>query len=203
MKNFIKRVISAHFKKPAGLIGRITSNIMTKGNRSNYDVLLKDMAIRDNDKILEIGYGPGIGIGMIAAVCASCSIYGIDFSKLMYNKATATNKGFIEAGKVKLLYGDFISTDIQTGGFDKIFCINVVYFWNDLQPPFKKIKALLNSSGKFYFYMAHPDFLKKLNPADDIFNRYSIEEVAEALSVAGFSRVDHYFNKGYYITATA
>ena len=203
MKNFLKRMISAHFKKPSGLIGRFTSRLMVKGNKSNYDVLLRDMNIQPGDKILEIGYGPGIGINRIAAKCTSCEICGIDFSKLMYHKATAMNKAFIDSGHVRLLYGEFVNTAINITGLDKIFCINVVYFWNDLQPPFKKIKSLLKQDGKFYFYMAHPDFLRKLNPADDIFNKYSIEQVTAALSSAGFTNIKHYFNKGYYITAGA
>ena len=197
----IKRLISSNFKKPAGLIGRLTSKLMVKGNKVNYAVLLKDLSIQPADKILEIGYGPGIGIAMIAEACNSCEIYGIDFSKLMYKKAQALNRKYINEGKVKLFYGDFVATNIDADGFDKIFCINVVYFWNNLETPFKKVRSFLEENGRFHFYMAHPDFIKKLNPADDIFNKYSIEQITAALSNAGFNNIQHYFNKGYYISA--
>ena len=46
--------------------------------------------------------------------------------------------------------------------FDKIFCINVVYFWNDLHKPFEKIKSLLKDDGVFCFYMEKKEDLKKL-----------------------------------------
>ena len=75
---------------------------------------------------------------MITEACNSCTVYGIDFSKLMYKKAQALNHKYIDEGRVTLLYGDFVASDIGSDGFDKIFCINVVYFWNNLQPPLKK-----------------------------------------------------------------
>ncbi|MEP6949235.1 MAG: hypothetical protein ABI863_08180 [Ginsengibacter sp.] len=56
----IKKIIVSQFKKPTGLFGIFTSNLMIKGNRGNYDSLIKDLNIKPNDKILEIGYGPGI-----------------------------------------------------------------------------------------------------------------------------------------------
>ena len=50
-------------------------------------------------------------------------------------------------------------------------------------------------------YMAHKDFIAEKNPAHDIFNKYSIEQIEDALTAAGFNSVDHYFDKGYYIKA--
>jgi SAM-dependent methyltransferase len=197
----IRNLIASQFKKPTGLFGMFTSNLMIKGNKSSYDNLIKDLNIKANDKILEIGYGPGIGINLIAETCQSCIIHGIDFSKLMYRRATELNRKYIDDKRAKLLFGDFLTTNIGTYDYDKIFCLNVVYFWDDLQPPFEKIKSLLKKGGVFCFYMAHKDFLIKKKSPDEIFNKYSIEEITDALKQAGFSEIDHYFDKGYYVKA--
>jgi SAM-dependent methyltransferase len=199
----IRNLMASQFKKPTGLFGMFTSNLMIKGNRSNYDTLIKDLNIKANDKILEIGYGPGIGINLIADTCQSCSIHGIDFSKLMYRRATELNRKYIDDKRAKLLFGDFLTTNIGTYDYDKIFCLNVVYFWDDLQRPFEKIKSLLKKDGMFCFYMAHKDFLIKKKSPDEIFNKYSIEQITGALKQAGFSEIDHYFDKGYYVKAKA
>lgn len=196
------RKIAMQFKKPSGFWGKISSNMMIKGNRPAYDVLLNDLNIQSGDKILEIGYGPGVGIGLIAEKFGSCSLYGIDFSELMFKRAAKRNKQFIEDNKVKLFYGDFIETDINTKDFDKIFFLNVVYFWDDLHKPFKKVHSLLKDGGVLFFYMASKDDLVKIKFAQtDIFNKYSIEQITDALKSAGFSKVDHNFKKGYYIKA--
>jgi ubiquinone/menaquinone biosynthesis C-methylase UbiE len=196
-----KELIAWQFKKPTGLFGLLISNLMIKGNRSNYEILLRDLDIKPHDKILEIGYGPGIGISLIAEKCTSCVIHGIDFSKLMYKRASDLNKRYIHDNNVRLLLGDFLTLEIDLKDYDKVFCLNVVYFWNDLLQPFEKIRSLLKKGGKFCFYMAHKDFLIKKKSPDKIFNKYSIEQVTEALTKTGFSRIDHYYDKGYYIKA--
>ena len=196
-----KELIALQFKKPTGLFGMLTSNLMIKGNRSNYEILLRDLDIQPHDKILEIGFGPGIGISLIAEKCNSCVIHGIDFSKLMYKRASNLNKIYIHDNKVRLLLGDFLTLEIDLKDYDKVFCLNVVYFWNDLLQPFEKIRSLLKKGGIFCFYMAHKDFLIKKKSPDKIFNKYSIEQVTEALTKTGFSRIDHYYDKGYYIKA--
>lgn len=193
--------IANQFKKPSGFWGRIVSRLMVKGNRHAYDTLLKDMNVQSGEKLLEIGYGPGIGIQLLAEA-ANCRIYGVDFSELMFRKASKRNKELIDNKQVDLLYGDFIETPINAEDFDKVFCLNVVYFWKDLNPPFLKIKSLLKNGGAFYFYMAKKEDLSKLKFTDDsVFNKYTIEEVTEALNAAAFRTVTHHFNMGYFVKA--
>ncbi len=135
---------------------------------------------------------------MIAQTCTSCTIHGIDFSRLMYNRAKKYNKQYIP-GKVQLQYGDFLKMPGDSNSYDKVFCLNVVYFWSELNEPFKKILSLLKKGGSFYIYMADKDALK--TAPDSVFNKYSIEQVVESLKSARFSQVENYFDKGYYIKA--
>jgi cyclopropane fatty-acyl-phospholipid synthase-like methyltransferase len=196
------RKIGMQFKKPTGVLGKIVANLMIIGNRSAYETLIKDLAIQKNDKILEIGYGPGIGLDLISKRFDTSYIYGIDFSGLMYRRAARRNRQVIKQNRVHLLFGDFVETEISTRWFDKIFCINVVYFWDELQKPFERVKSLLKDNGIFCFYMAKKDDLNKIKfTEDDIFNKYTIEQVSEALKSAGFNEIDYYYRKGYYIKA--
>ena len=194
-----KNFIATQFKKPSGLFGIFSSNVMIKGNKPKYEKLIKDLDLQSGDKLLEIGYGPGVGINMIAKACTSCTIHGIDFSNLMYRRASKYNKQYLDNSTMLLQYGDFLKTPIISNAYDKIFCLNVVYFWNELQEPFKKVLSLLKAGGAFYIYMANRDALKKA--PDNVFNKYSIEQVVEALKSAGFGDVEYYSEKGFYIKA--
>jgi cyclopropane fatty-acyl-phospholipid synthase-like methyltransferase len=194
-----KQFIATQFKKPSGLFGLISAYLMIKVNKFKYEKLIKYLELQPKDKLLEIGYGPGIGINMIAKACPSCTIHGIDFSKLMYERASKHNKQYLDNGTMLLQYGDFLKASIVSNEYDKIFCINVVYFWNELEEPFKKVLSLLNTRGAFYIYMATPDFLKKA--PENVFNKYSIEQVIKALKSVGFEDVGYYLEKGYYIKA--
>jgi len=110
-----REFIASQFKKPTGLFGIFSANIMVKNNQKNYNRLIRDLDLQPQDKVLEIGYGPGIGIQMIAERCATCSIHGLDFSKLMYKRATKYNKPYIKAGRVQLLQveGEVIHVIVQ------------------------------------------------------------------------------------------
>jgi cyclopropane fatty-acyl-phospholipid synthase-like methyltransferase len=197
-----RNFIGGQFKRPSGWFGNFASKIMIKGNRNKYEILIKEMDIQSDDKLLEIGYGPGLGIHMITQLCESCNIHGVDFSKLMYKKASKYNKSNIETGKVQLQYGDFLNIFIAKNQYDKIFCLNVIYFWDELYKPFEKTLSLLKTNGVFFMYMADADTLNEKKAPDGIFNKYSIEQVVGSLKSAGFTTIEHYFKKGHYITAT-
>ena len=125
------RFIGKQFRKPTGFLGKIISRIMIRGNRVAYDKIIPDLAIAPNDKILEIGYGHGLGIGMIASGY-HCTVTGIDFSELMFREASQRNKKHIDQKKVDLYLGDFLTTDMGSNNFDKVFCINVIYLFNHI-----------------------------------------------------------------------
>ncbi len=198
----ILKKIGVQLRKPSGFLGWLISCLMIKWNRISYEHVIKDLKIQPNNKILEIGYGPGIGIKLLSDRYKSCAIYGIDFSELMYIRASRRNRQFINDGRVHLILGDFVSTGLTINGFDRIFCINVVYFWNNLIVPFERIKSLLKDDGMFCLYMEKKENLAKLKfTKDDVFNKYSIENLSEALKSAGFREINYYYNKGYYIQA--
>lgn len=114
----------------------------------------------------------------------------------MYNRASKYNRQYLN-DKVQLQYGDFLK--MNSTAYDKIFCLNVVYFRDDLIKPFKKVISLLKPGGAFHIYMADKEMLKRAT--DGVFNKYSIQQVVESLKTAGFAEVDNFFDKGYYIKA--
>ncbi len=196
------RSLGMQLRKPSGFFGKIVSAMMIKWNRNRYEILINDLKIQPNDKLLEIGYGPGLGINLISKEHKSCQVYGIDFSELMYLKATKRNKQFVDSNRVKLMFGDFLETEIGIKEFDKVFCLNVIYFWDNLQKPFEKVSSLLKNDGLFYIYMDSKEDLAKVSFADDdIFNKYTIEQVVDALKLFGFREIDYFFDKGYFVKA--
>ena len=194
------RKTGLQFKKPTGFYGRIISRLMISGNKHAYNTLIPLLNINSKDKILEIGYGPGVGINMIARQYDTDEIYGLDYSGLMLKSASERNSQHIRNGRVHLMLGDFLEAEIPSIDFDKIFCLNVIYFWDDLEKPFKRVYSLLKKGGAFCIFMQKSDNLEKAKfTKDDIFNKYSIGQVFAALEYAGFKEISHKFSKGYYI----
>lgn len=179
-------IIGNQFKKPSGFLGKLICRKMKKGNAIAYEKLFENMTLAPGDKVLEIGFGPGLGIHYITENYDSILVDGIDFSKLMYNQAYKKFLPKINQGLINLYFGDFVIGNIPKK-YDKIFCINVIYFWKDLDEAFLKIKSMLKPGGAFYFYMSDKEVLDKLPfTKEDIFNKYSLEEVLSSLTDLGY-----------------
>lgn len=195
MGNFIAN----QFRKPSGLGGRIVSFLMKRGNSFAYDKIIEELDIKQNDHILEIGYGHGIGIDRICNTF-DCRITGIDFSELMHKEATKRNRKHLEKKKVSLNFGDYLTFTCNENAFDKIYFTNVIYFWNKIETPFRKIRNELKSDGVFCFFMAQSENLRKMKfTTDDVFNKYEIEYVVKELENAGFRDIKYKLDGGYFV----
>jgi SAM-dependent methyltransferase len=103
------------------------------------------LAIKPADRILEIGFGPGIAAGRAAAKAAE--VVGLDRSVLMVRQATRRNKELIAKGKLKLVLGSVEELTPELGLFDKIYSMNVVQFWREPVAVFRGLRTLLKPGG--------------------------------------------------------
>ena len=194
------RELGEQLRKPSGTYGKLVAKMMERRNREFYEKIIIDLELKSGDKIYEIGYGPGLGINLIANSTIDCSISGIDYSELMVRKATKRNKKFIKAGIVNLKYGDFVTATIDHERYDKVFCVNVIYFWSDLNKVFRKIYSMLNKNGMYCIFMTPDKEITNRKFAEDFF-KYPIGQVETALQKAGFKSIEYKLDKGYYIKA--
>jgi SAM-dependent methyltransferase len=61
--------------------------------------------IKPNDKVLEVGFGPGLGIELAAGLTSTGYVAGVDPSNEMIAQATARNEDAIKARRVDLRLG--------------------------------------------------------------------------------------------------
>lgn len=195
------RAIAHQLERPSGFFGKIVSKGMDRRNRKFYQKMISELDIQKGDKVYEIGYGPGLGINLMAQSHPGCLIYGIDFSELMVSMATKRNQEFIDKGMVTLKYGDLLTAETGNERYDKIFCVNVIYFWKELNPVFTKIFSMLNNGGTFCIFMTSAQELKAGRFPEN-FHKYSAEEVERELKKAGFQNVEYTLDNGYYIKST-
>ena len=174
-------------RKPTGLFGRfVMSMIFDKGNAFLNQCVNKLMAVNENDRILEIGFGTGQLIYEMAHHIKGGLVEGIEFSDEMISIAKNRNERHIKNGKVKILKGNFDHYGFKVNSYDKICTINTIYFWQEPEKTAQKIAEILKPGGKFI--TAFEDILqlrdRKLD--EDIFHLYSAFEVKDLLFNSGF-----------------
>ncbi|HNX60265.1 MAG TPA: class I SAM-dependent methyltransferase, partial [Spirochaetota bacterium] len=130
----MKNALARQFRKPEGVLGSIISRLMAFGNRGAYEGVMRIMNLGGGERIFEIGYGPGDGIRTILA-STDCSFRGIDFSPLMHCRAAKRNRTYVENGRAVFECGDFLDFKQGKEKYDRVFFINVIYFWKDIRKP--------------------------------------------------------------------
>jgi SAM-dependent methyltransferase len=139
--------IYSQFGRPRGVFGYVAGYVMAHrpSNLERNNWALSLLEIQPSDRILEIGFGPGIAAGKAAAMAAE--VVGIDRSTLMVHQASRRNRTLIEQGKLKLLFGSVDALPPELGLFDKIYSVNVVHFWREPVPVFRRLRNLLKPGG--------------------------------------------------------
>jgi ubiquinone/menaquinone biosynthesis C-methylase UbiE len=182
------RVFSLQARKPTGIIGRyVMTRIFNKGNADLNSFVKEVLDIKKTDRILEIGFGSGKLINEMAEINTEGVVEGVDFSAAMLKVARKVNKRHVLNGKVILQRGECGSLPFDNESFDKLCAVNILYFWKEPGKYFTEMFRVLKPEGKIVIGFRDERQMGRLNLNEDIFSRYSLDEVITLLSTAGFS----------------
>ena len=176
ISSFVKYV-GRNFGNPNGFGGKITTKIMNIINQKQYNAVLNNIHLKQDNIILDIGFGNGYLIKKLFEQNISIKIYGIEISNDMINKTTIKNKQNIENGKLKLSLENINKTSFEENTFDKIYTVNTIYFWNELDKSFSEIKRILKPDGMFINVIYTKEYLNKIIYTKYGFNKYGVEEI--------------------------
>ena len=180
---------------PKGLFGRLFGKAMNKMNKESNQWVLTMLNLNTNDKVLEVGYGPGDGINRLSQIVTDGFIPGIDYSETMYHSAKSKNKQAIERGLVELSVGDAEKLPYESNFFDSMFCVHVLYFWQDPISVLKELIRTLKPAGKIALFIGDKEEMSGIKLTQTgVYNLYTLEEIVELLEESGFINV-HYFQK--------
>src|SRR6266508_778465 len=101
----IRSAIVQQFGRPSGPLGVLAGLIMRMrpSNRLRNLRTVELLDIRSDDRVLEVGFGPGLAVARAAALASAGNVVGIDHSELMLRQASRRNAEAIRAGRVELL----------------------------------------------------------------------------------------------------
>lgn len=137
------------FGVPHGIVGRIGGRLMTgKDKRAMAEWVLSEMAVEPTDRILEVGFGPGLGIQVASAATPDGFVAGIDYSHEMVEMARKRNTAAVETGHVDLRYGPADEIPSEDAVFDEIFSINSMQVWPDATAGLTEMRRVLISGGR-------------------------------------------------------
>ncbi|MBE9168571.1 class I SAM-dependent methyltransferase [Pleurocapsales cyanobacterium LEGE 06147] len=146
--SIVDSILMHMFGRPQGILGRLGGIILAFTNREFTYSVINLLDIQANDKVLEIGFGPGVGIQLLAKLASAGYIAGIDYSEEMVEQATARNREAIEAGLVDLRQGSVESLPFEDNTFDKALAVNSMQVWSDALVGLREIRRVMKVGGR-------------------------------------------------------
>ena len=128
--------------------------------------------VRRQDQVLEIGFGPGVAIEMLAARAAH--VAGVDPSVELLRQATRRNAAAISDGRVELRRCSADDMPFVDGNFDKALAINSMQLWPDKLAGLRELSRVLRHDGQIAM-------------AFTAYSGQQREGVTELIAEAGFS----------------
>jgi SAM-dependent methyltransferase len=133
------------FAHPSGWLGRIAGRIMLRTNKQDDVVGVLD--VQPGDDVLELGYGPGGLIRLLAERTDAASIRGVDPSPEMRDQASRHNRKAMRAGRVRLDLGTADRTGLPDASVDRVVSVNNIAIWPDLEAAVAELHRVIRPGG--------------------------------------------------------
>jgi ubiquinone/menaquinone biosynthesis C-methylase UbiE len=192
------------FRQPHGALGRFAGHVMSVANAGMNRFTLHLMDVQSDDRILEVGFGPGDLIRRLAEGTPCVSVTGVDPSDVMLAQATKRNRAMIEEGRVRLQAGSISSLPYPDASFTKVCSVNTIYFWSDPATDLRELHRVLEPGGRCFltFRVKHrPGRRPTVRVNRDGITEEPVAQMVAALRAAGFTGMRSKMRRFLFVTA--
>ncbi len=189
---------------PSGIRGRLFAKLMEWLNAPAYERALALIDPAPEETILEIGFGTGALLLMLAARLSGGLLAGVDPSPLMVQQARKRLMRHYPSVRLDLRQGDDRAIDWPEGYFSHVAALHSFQFWSEPHATFRTIKGVLRPPGQLTLILrSHsrggPEWLPNpISRTDD-----EILGTLDALDSAGYDHVTRHPNVGTSTVITA
>lgn len=192
----LRRSIVRQFRNPTGMGGRLVGWIMghrsSNVTRNRWAVGLLD--VQPDERVLELGCGPGVALAALAERAVSGLVVGVDHSPVMISQAQRLNAAAVATCRVRLLRSSVEDLLLDPAEpeppldepFDAVLAVNNVGFWTEPDRCLIGVRRLLRPAGRIAL-VSQP----RSPGATAATSRAAGSELADLLAQAGFTSIEH------------
>src|SRR5262245_33528859 len=114
----------SQFACPTGTTGRLVGRLMAIKNARMNEFAVEMLDVQPDDQALEIGFGHGRAIRMLAERAEIGFVAGVDLSDVMVRQAAKYNLDHIVTGRVEVCQGSVADLPYEYGRFTKVLAVN-------------------------------------------------------------------------------
>lgn len=137
----------SQYRYPTGVLGKTVAAKMNKGHWDLTTWGLKQVSIKSDSVILDVGCGGGKTINRLARRANQGKVYGLDQSADMVDYSKQINEKLIAQNRVEIFHNSVEKTGFKDEFFDLVTAIETYYFWTNIAIAVQEIKRILKKEG--------------------------------------------------------
>jgi ubiquinone/menaquinone biosynthesis C-methylase UbiE len=179
----------AQFGRPSGPLGRLAGYLMARLDADDrWIVDLLD--VQPHDRVLDVGFGPGLTIALIAERSPSTLVAGVDPSEVMLRQAIRRNRAAMQEGRIDLRLGTVSELPYPDRHFTKACAVHSLYFWHSVEDGLSEVGRVLAPEGRLVIAvrMRHEQ-AGRFDPSRFGLTDEDLAEIVATLGSVGFGDV--------------
>lgn len=176
---------------PRGLLGKVLFRVMASATIAYARWTADLLRVRPDDTIVEIGFGNGANIELLAGRATNGHVTGVEVSETAMEMAAEKNAAAIEEGRVDLhLVEPGAPLPMADATFDKACTVATMYVIEDPGPIFSEMYRVLKPGGVAAVTFPVRENFMRFKPARaDGFHFHELDELEAGFQRAGFTEV--------------
>lgn len=134
------------FIRPAGPVGRVAGRIMALANAATERAAVDALELAGHERVLEVGFGPGVGVALLCRKLSGRAVVGIDPSREMVRASARRLRR--HGAHAHLLLGRVEQLPFRAGTFDAVLTVNNALLWQSLDAGLAEIARALRPGGR-------------------------------------------------------
>jgi SAM-dependent methyltransferase len=180
-------IIGKQLQHPKGMLGKALFGWMTTTTIAHARWTADLMDVQADDEVLEVGFGNGANIGLLAERASKGRVAGVEISKTAIEMASRRNARAISEGRVKLHQAEGAALPFDDGAFDKACTVATMYVIPGPSAVFKEMLRVLKPGGLAAVTFPVRENFMRFKPAKtDGFYFHELASLEAAFRDAGF-----------------
>ena len=180
-------VIGKQLQHPRGVLGKALFGWMTPKTIAHARWTADLMGVQRDDDVLEVGFGNGANIGLLAERASSGHVTGAEISETAVEMASKRNARAISEGRVTLHQAAGGALPFEDGTFDKACTVATMYVIEDPSAVFKELHRVLKPGGlAAVTFPVRENFMRFAPARTDGFHLHELADLEAAFRYAGF-----------------
>ena len=179
--------IGKQLQHPRGLFGRALFTWMTTKTIAHARWTADLLDVQPDDEVLEVGFGNGANIGLLAQRASKGRVAGAEVSETAIEMASKRNARAISEGRVKLHQAAGGALPFDDGTFNKACTVATVYVIADPSAVFREMHRVLKPNGLAAVTFPVREKFMRFKPAGtEGFHLHELADLEAAFREAGF-----------------